>query len=113
GDYTVGGFSALINNMSTSATTLNASFAVVVIYEKAGLQRRQVTVHDGLLELGGSFTPEITSAVLTGLEVANPAQGDLTWYVLDGDPVGNKNEAVVAKGLSGGAMLALADPPLT
>jgi len=104
GDYTVDGFDALIANGATN----NASFSVVLVYRDSGLTPRRIGLWDGLQTMHSTVNP---SAVVTlaNLEVDNPAEGDLTWYVLEGDFGGSLGEQVSVVGQPGGSNLVLSD----
>lgn len=102
GTYTVDEFAARAANGSTD----NASFAVVLVFEDANtLSPRRVALYDGLEVLyEGTRTMN-----LTGLDVDNPADGDIAWYVLDGDVGGTGPESVELSGTPGGASTTVYD----
>ena len=102
GTYEVDEFAALIRNSSTD----NASFAIVLVYDEPNtLPPRRIALYDGLEELyEGSRVMN-----LPGLDVDNPADGDLAWYVLDGDIGGTGPESVELSGSPGGATTTLFD----
>ena len=104
GDYTVDGFDALIENGATN----NASFSVVLIFRADSLPPRRIGLWDGLQTMHSAVNP---SAVVTlgNLEVDNPAEGDLTWYVLEGDFGGSVGEQVSVTGQPGSSTLVLSD----
>jgi uncharacterized repeat protein (TIGR01451 family) len=104
GTYTVDGFSALIANASTH----NASFSVVLVYEDPLLPPRRVALYDGLLTMAAGVNAE-EIITLDGLDVDDPPSGDLTWYVLEGDVGGSAGESAQATGFPGGTMLPLTD----
>ncbi|MCB9750894.1 MAG: DUF11 domain-containing protein [Myxococcales bacterium] len=105
GDYTVGEFAALIENGDTHT----ASFSIVLVYAHEFLKPRRVSLYEGLqtLWLNGTKQIEIT---LDGLDVDSPPEGDLTWYVLEGDINGSMMERVEVAGAPGGGVLTLSDP---
>lgn len=102
GTFTVDEFAARAQNGATD----NASFSLVLVYEEADLlPPRRIALYDGLEELyQGSRVMQ-----LAGLEVDNPAQGDITWYVLDGDVGGVGPEEVRVQGQPGGLSTAVWD----
>lgn len=104
GTYTVDGFAALIGN----ATTHNASFSVVLVYDDPVLPPRRVALYDGLLTMASDVNAE-EIITLDGLDVDDPPGGDLTWYVLEGDVGGSVGESVQVTGIPAGATLLLAD----
>lgn len=104
GTYVVDGFSALINNSSTS----NASFSLVLVYDEPSLPPRRVALYDGLLTMSSAIDPE-EILTLDGLDIDAPPSGDLTWYVLEGDVGGGAGESVEVTGLPGGGTLLLSD----
>ncbi len=102
GTYTVDEFAALVRNGSTD----NASFAIVLIYdEPTTLPPRRIALYDGLEEL--YLGSRIIN--LSGLDVDSPADGDLAWYVLDGDVGGTGPESVELSGAPGGLSTTLSD----
>ncbi len=102
GTYTVDEFAALVRNGSTD----NASFAIVLVYdEPSSLPPRRIAIYDGLEEL--YLGSRIIN--LSGLDVDTPADGDLAWYVLDGDVGGAGPESVELSGTPGGASTTLFD----
>jgi uncharacterized repeat protein (TIGR01451 family) len=101
GTYTVGSFAALIAN----GTTHNASFAIVIVHRTLGQAPRRIGLWDGLW----TMTNSSTSFTLGGLDVDNPAQGDLTWYVMEGDVGGSVGEQVSVSGSPGGLTTILSD----
>ncbi|MBK7828827.1 hypothetical protein [Nannocystis sp.] len=104
GEYAVDGLDALIMNGDTN----NASFAVVLVFAAPGLPQRRIGLYDGLLGLSGSGTPT-TTVTLDDVNITNPAQGDLTWYALEGDSAVNQNEFVQVKALPGNGTAKLSD----
>lgn len=102
GTYEVEGFAAQAANGSTD----NASFSLVLVYEEADLlPPRRVALYDGLEELYQTTR----GMQLSGLDVDTPAQGDLTWYVLDGDVGGAGPEEVTVQGQPGGLTTTVGD----
>jgi len=102
GTYTVDGFAALIRNGATD----NASFSIVLVYdEPTTLPPRRIALYDGLEEL--YLGTRVMN--LMGLDVDTPADGDLSWYVLDGDIGGTGPESVELSGSPGGASTTLSD----
>lgn len=104
GEYSVDELSALIMNGDTN----NASFGLVLVYAGDALPPRRIGLYDGLLGLSESGTPT-TTVLLDEIVVSNPPQGDLTWYVLEGDSGVNPKEFVQAKALPGGGQAKLFD----
>lgn len=103
GTFTVDQFTC----KATGGSTDNASFSVVLVYEEpALLPPRRITLYDGLEELYQSSR----TIQLAGLDVDTPAQGELTWYVLDGDIGGSTgSEQVSVQGSPGGLSVVLSD----
>ncbi len=106
GDYTVDKFAASIGNGATD----NASFSIVLVFQHPSLPPRDIALYDGIETLSSSDKPTV-SVSLGGLYVDTPAQGDLTWYTVEGDIGGGSpgQEQVVVKGFPGSASLVLAD----
>lgn len=106
GDYTVDKFAASINNGATDS----ASFSVVLVYQNPNLPPRDIALYDGIEGLS-SQTKATSSFSLGGIRVDTPAQGDLTWYTIEGDIGGGSPgvEQVVVTGNPGGASLVLSD----
>ena len=104
GDYTVGDFAALIDNGDTHT----ASFSIVLVYGNEFLPPRRIGLYDGLQTLWINDTQEI-DITLDGLDVDDPPEGDLTWYVLEGDVNGSMMEKVEVTGMPGGGNLVLSD----
>ena len=104
GEYSVDELSALIENGDTN----NASFALVMVYAGDTLPPRRIGLYDGLLALSESGKPT-TTVLLDQIVVNSPPQGDLTWYVLEGDKGVNPKEFVQAKALPGGGQAKLFD----
>ncbi len=104
GEYAVEGLTALIKNGDTN----NASFAIVLVYQKDTLPQRRIDLYDGLFGLVSSGTPTTTIA-LGGVKITDPPQGDLTWYALEGDVAINQDEFVEVKALPGGGLAKLTD----
>ncbi len=104
GDYTVADFAALIDNGDTHT----ASFSIVLVYGNEFLKPRRIGLYDGLQTLWINDTQEIELA-LDGLDVDDPPEGDLTWYVLEGDVNGSMMEKVEVTGMPGGGTLVLSD----
>lgn len=104
GTYTVDHFEARILNESTN----NASFSVVLVYGHGALKPRRIGLYDGVQTMGtGVKLADVFT--LGDLDVDTPPQGDLTWYVLEGDVGGSEGEQVKVKGLPGGLELVLSD----
>lgn len=106
GDYTVDKFNASIGNGATDS----ASFSIVLVYENQVLPPRDIALYDGVEGL--SSAAKATSIFsLGGIRVDTPAQGDLTWYTIEGDIGGGAPgaEQVVVTGNPGGASLILSD----
>lgn len=101
GTFTVGAFNAFIDN----ATTNNASFALVFVYASPSLPPRRVALWDGLRTMGND-SQVIT---LSGIDVDIPAEGDLAWYVLEGDIGGSMGEQVSVTGQPGGLSTIVSD----
>jgi len=103
GDYTVDGFDASIGNGATD----NASFSIVLVFKHPSLPPRDIALYDGVETLSSSTV----SFSLSGLNVDTPAQGDLTWYTIEGDIGGGSPgaEQVVVTGVPGGGSLILQD----
>lgn len=80
GTYELDDLEALVDDGDTH----QASFALVLVYSAQDIGPRRVGLYDGLWTMvgGGNATNEV---VFDGLEVDDPAQGDLAWYVLEGD----------------------------
>ena len=104
GDYSVDEFNALIAN----ATTNNASFSLLLVFEDASLNPRRVALWDGLLTMHNQGNANL-SVTLSGLDIDNPAEGDLTWYVMEGDVGGSMGEQVTVTSQPSGATTALSD----
>ncbi len=104
GTFTVDEFAC---DVGGSGSTDNASFSLVLIYEEPVLlPPRRITLYDGLEELYQSSR----TIQLAGLDVDTPAQGELTWYVLDGDLGGSTGlERVTAQGIPGALSTILSD----
>lgn len=104
GTYEVDDLDALLDDGDTH----QASFALVLVYSAAEVGPRRVGLYDGLLTMvaGANDTETIT---LGGLDVDDPPQGDLAWYVLEGDVGGGMKEFVEVKGLPGGKVAKLTD----
>lgn len=104
GDYAVDDLDALVDDGDTH----QASFALVLVYGAASVGPRRVGLYDGLVTmvLGGKDVEKIT---LGPLDVDSPPQGDLAWYVLEGDVGGGMKEFVEVKGLPGGKAAKLTD----
>ncbi|MDY0004807.1 MAG: hypothetical protein RBU30_26150, partial [Polyangia bacterium] len=76
------------------------------VFEEADLlPPRRIALYDGLEEL---YEVSVNMQ-LGGIEVDNPAQGEITWYVLDGDVGGVGPEEVRVMGLPGGVSAAVGD----
>ena len=105
GDYTVSDFDVLIENMETN----NASFSVVLVHGNEFLPPRRVALYDGLQTMSMDTTAELTLA-LDELDVDDPAEGDLTWYVLEGDVNGSMFEQVSVMGSPGNQSAVLEGP---
>lgn len=106
GDYTVDKFAASIGNGATDS----ASFSIVVVYRNSALPPRDIALYDGVEGL--SSAAKATSMFsLGGIRVDTPAQGDLTWYTIEGDIGGGAPgmEQVVVTGKPGNASLTLFD----
>ncbi|MGB1699688.1 MAG: hypothetical protein ACPHRO_07035, partial [Nannocystaceae bacterium] len=101
GDYTVGGFDALVANGSTN----NASFSVVLVFVADGLSPRRIGLYDGVQTMYTS-TQTLT---LDELEVDNPPAANLTWYVAEGDEGGTGTEQVQVQGNPSGGSLIVSD----
>ncbi len=102
GTYTVDEFAAQAENGSTD----NASFSLVLIYEEVGvLPPRRIALYDGLEEIYQTTR----TLLLSGLDVDTPAQGEITWYVLDGDEGGAAPEGVSVQGVPGGLTTTVSD----
>jgi MYXO-CTERM domain-containing protein len=104
GTYSVDEFDALIENGSTNA----ASFSIVLVYSHPDLPARRIAVYDGLLTMWSGSNPEEV-ALLDGIDVDDPPDGDLTWYAIEGDVGGTGDESVSVLGLPGNLGLALSD----
>ena len=104
GEYSVDQLSALIINGDTN----NASFALVLVYASDALPPRRIGLYDGLLGLADGGTQTAT-VVLDQITVNNPPQGDLTWYVLEGDTGVSPKEFVEVKAQPGGGQTKLFD----
>ncbi|MEM7153052.1 MAG: hypothetical protein AAF799_09420 [Myxococcota bacterium] len=104
GEYSVSELDVLISN----ETTHHASFSLVVVYWAPGLPPRRVALYDGLLTMANDTNVEEV-ITLGGLDIDDPAVGDLTWYVLEGDVGGSSGEGAEVTGLPGGGQLVLAD----
>jgi len=104
GTFTVDDFAC---DVAGSGSTDNASFSLVLVYEEpALLPPRRITLYDGLEEM---YQTSRTIG-LTGLDVDTPAQGELTWYVLDGDIGGSTGlEQVSVQGTPGGMSAVVSD----
>lgn len=96
GAYEVDDLDALVDDGDTH----QASFSLVLVYSAQDVGPRRVGLYDGLWTMvqGGNATTEVTFG---GLDVDNPAQGDLAWYVLEGDVGGGQKEFVEVTGLPG------------
>jgi len=106
GAYTVDKFAASIGNGSTDS----ASFSIVLVYQNAALPPRDIALYDGVEGLSSASQATSTFS-LGGIRVDTPAQGDLTWYTIEGDIGGGSPgvEQVIVTGKPGGASLILAD----
>ncbi len=104
GTYTVDSFSALIANGSTN----NASFSIVFVFSAPSLPPRRIALYDGNQTMSSSVNPTQLIS-LAGLDVDSPAEGDLTWYVLEGDVGGTGTEQVTVTGVPGAASLVCSD----
>lgn len=96
GTYEVGDLDALVMDGDTH----NASFALLLIYEADGVGPRRIGLYDGLWTMVESGNA-MTTVSLGGLDVDAPPQGDLAWYVLEGDVGGNMDEFVEVSGKPG------------
>lgn len=105
GDYAVDEFDALIANGSTNT----ASFSVVLVYSDPDYPTRRIALYDGLMTLSSDNPEPSVSVSLGNIEVDDPAEGDLTWYVIEGDEGGSGEESVTVQGMPGGAPVLLAD----
>jgi len=105
GVYLVSSFAALIDNQSTH----NASFSLVLVYRQEDFDPRRIALYDGLQTMSSAINASATFN-LDGLEIDDPAKGDLTWYVMEGDVGGSAGEQVTVGGLPGGGTLQLSDP---
>jgi uncharacterized repeat protein (TIGR01451 family) len=107
GAYAVDGFDAVIANRSTD----NASFSLVVVYGDPSLPPRRIALYDGLQTMSTPVNGPVDTRTITlaGLKIDDPPEGDLTWYVLEGDNGGIGNESVTAQGSPGGRVLPIAD----
>jgi uncharacterized repeat protein (TIGR01451 family) len=105
GTYEVDDLDALVDDGDTH----QASFALVLVYSADAVGPRRVGLYDGLVTMvaGGKELEKIT---LGDLDVDDPPQGDLAWYVLEGDVGGGMKEFVEVKGLPGGKVAKLSDP---
>ncbi|MEZ4380001.1 MAG: MYXO-CTERM sorting domain-containing protein [Nannocystaceae bacterium] len=99
GDYTVDGLDALLDDGDTH----NASFGLVLIYEAEGADPRRIALYDGLTTMVKNSNP-ITTVTLDGIEVDDPPQADLAWYVLEGDVNANMDEYVTVEGTPNGGV---------
>ncbi len=106
GNYVVDKFAASIQNRATDS----ASFSIVLVYQNPSLPPRDVALYDGVEGLSSS-SKATSSISLGGIYVDTPAQGDLTWYTIEGDIGGGSPgvEQVVVTGNPGGTSLVLAD----
>lgn len=104
GEYWVGDFDAQVNNGATD----NASFALVLVFTAPGQRPRRIGLYDGLMTMSAADLATHRTT-LSGLEVDNPAKGELTWYVLEGDTGGSGSEEVRVTGLPSGGSLVVAD----
>lgn len=106
GDYIVDKFNASIGNGATDS----ASFSIVIVYQNPMLPPRDIALYDGVEGLSSNATATSTFS-LGGIRVDTPAQGDLTWYTIEGDIGGGSPgmEQVVVTGNPGGGSLILAD----
>jgi len=104
GMYTVDGFDALISN----GTTHNASFSIVLVYSDDALPPRRIGLYDGFQTMSSSVNA-METITLAGLDVDDPAVGDLTWYVLEGDVGGGGGESVSVTASPGGGAQVLTD----
>ena len=104
GTFSVDKFSARVENEATN----NASFSIVMVYREEDLNPRRVALYDGLQTMSSTVNPT-QKIQLLGLDVDDPAQGDLTWYVLEGDVNGSTGEGVSVTGQPGGNLLQLTD----
>lgn len=104
GTYEVDDLDALVDDGDTH----QASFALVLVYAAETVGPRRVGLYDGLVTMvaGGKELEKIT---LGDLDVDDPPQGDLAWYVLEGDVGGGMKEYVEVKGLPGGKAAKLSD----
>lgn len=106
GDYIVDKFNASIGNGATDS----ASFSIVLVYQHPTLPPRDIALYDGVEGLS-SATKATSSVSLAGIRADTPAQGDLTWYTIEGDIGGGSPgaEQVVVTGNPGGVSLILSD----
>ncbi len=106
GNYTVDKFAASIGNGATDS----ASFSIVLVYQNTMLPPRDIALYDGVEGLS-SQTKATSTFSLGGIRVDTPAQGDLTWYTIEGDIGGGSPgaEQVIVTGNPGGASLILSD----
>ena len=107
GNYGVDAFAAAISNRSTD----NASFSLVLVYSDPVLPPRRIALYDGVETMFtvANAVPVPRTFSLAGLRVDNPPQGDLTWYVMEGDVGGTGTENVAARGMPGGVSRILSD----
>lgn len=83
GTYSVDQFAIHAENGSTD----NGSFSLVLLYEEVNtLPPRRIAIYDGVEE----FEMTTRTLQLASLDVDTPAQGEITWYVLDGDVGGTR-----------------------
>lgn len=101
GSWSVSGFIAKVTNGPTDS----ASASIVLVYRAPTLRPRRIALYDGLLQMSSNST----TVRLDGLKIDQPPRGDLTWYVLEGDPVRGSTERVSARGLPGGLSVVLSD----
>jgi uncharacterized repeat protein (TIGR01451 family) len=104
GNYSVDKFAA---DFTTTSDTRNASFSVVIVYTAPSLPPRQISLRDGAYTMENSSNVHVVA--LAGLGASSPLRGDVTWYVLDGDPTGSSGERMTASGSPGGKSLVLSD----
>lgn len=104
GVYEVDDLDALVDDGDTH----QASFALVLIYAADAVGPRRVGLYDGLVTMVAGGT-ELETITFADLDVDDPPQGDLAWYVLEGDVGGGTKEYVEVKGLPGGKVAKLSD----
>lgn len=95
GSYSVSGYSGLITDNAYD----NASFSVVIVYSESTLSYKSVILYDGLEVLQSSTQ----TYNLSGFEVDLTPQGNLTWYIIEGDNAGTGTESVIIDGTPGAA----------